>query len=376
MGKKSTVTFISMVIAIISFTIFLSLFPQGVEIVKGERIKYEGTHLNFYGGIRGEGNASIYAANSTLVINGETFHGSMLIEGKITFNSSSALFYEGKVLASHLKFTSPSCIIYSSGEKSEYEEARATLKGNISVEMDGEMEMKEGEENTTLLSRLLPEKFAGVFPLKFERLFLIREGKIWINGEEMNFSRYVFFRGEGTYKTPGSFEGKAYLIAIDGRFYEEESRIFFFPYRLIILWIVAIAIFILSLFIKKKNFREKDEIFVGAAIIFPIFFFAISFYIWNGNMEMIFGLNIFQMREINIINILFLSLSIVPYLVVVGIIGFPARVAISSLFEIPGFSTIGKMIGRCVGFILATLWGMEMMGAILNLTLSPLLRLI
>jgi len=339
-------------------------------------VKYEGDALNFYGGMRGKGNATIYTYNSTIMIENETMEGNAIIEGDISFNTSSALFYEEKILSNSIFFSTSSCHIYYEGSRKLYHRISGSIEGNISMEMEGNVKMVEGKENATLLSILLPGEFTRAFPLKFERLFLIKGGKIWINGEEKNFSDYVFFRGEGDYSIPYKFEGKAYMLAMDGEFYEEGKRIFFFPLKMVILWIISISIFLVSLFIKKKMFEEKDEIFVGPAIIFPILFFAISFYLWNGNMELIFGLNIFQIREINIVNVLFISLSIVPYLVSIGLIGFPARIAISSLSEIFGLSNLGKMVGRCIGFILTTLWGLEMIGGVLNLTLSPLLRLI
>ncbi|MCD6480845.1 MAG: hypothetical protein J7L31_01040 [Thermoplasmata archaeon] len=377
MGKKSTAIFVSIVISIIGFTAFFSLFPHGIKMVKEESIKYEGpdTNISFYGGMKGSGSATIYAYNSTLTINNDTLHGNLLLKGEISFSSPSMLFYEGKFFAPSMHFNSSSLSVYHEGKESMYAPAAGMLEGNISMETDGLVKIGRGEENVSLLSLILPEDFTRVFPLKFERLFLINGGKVWINGREKNFSEYVFFRGEGEYSS-SLFQGHAYLIASDGKFHEGGKRIFIFPLKLVILWIITIVILIISIFIKKTTFEERDEIFAGPSVIMPILFFAISFYLWNSNMELILGLNLFDIREINTVNILFILLSIVPYLVAAGIIGFPLRVATSSIFEIFGLSNVGKMVGRCLGFIFTTLWGLEMISTVLNLTLSPLLRLI
>ena len=93
-------------------------------------------------------------------------------------------------------------------------------------------------------------------------------------------------------------------------------------------------------------------------------------------MERIFGLSLMDVKKITIGNLLFLSLFIVPYLVAVGIIGFPAKVAVAAIFEMIGLSNVGKGIGRAIGFSLTTFWGISLISSLLNLTLSPLLRLL
>ncbi len=376
MGKGSTITFVSIIASIIIFSAFLSIFPHGIKIARMDEIKYEGNELNFYGGMEGNGTGRIYAYNSFLTIEGESINGSMMMEGSFHFVSPSSLFMKGAIVSNAIQFHAFECILYYKNGEKMYKNVDGVLEGNISLNISGEFIMKEGCENKSFLSSIIPNDFSRVFPLKFNKLFFIEGGKIWVNGEERNFSDYVFFRGEGKFISPSTFKGGGYLLAIDGEFYEKGDRIFIFPIKVIILWIAAISIFIISLFFKKNIMVEKDKIFMGFSIVVPILFFAISFYLWNGELERIFGLNLFALREINIGNALFISLAIVPYLVAVGIIGFPTKVAISSVFEIFGMVNLGKGIGRCCGFLLTTIWGISMINSILNMALSPLLRLL
>jgi len=374
MGKASTMTFIAIIASIIGFSLFISAFPEGIKISHPASIYYEGSNVKFYGKIEGKGTAEIIAYNSSVVINNESFEGNIIINGSLSFSCPSALLAEGKILAKYVLIKGKNCWTYNGGKKF-YETMDATIAGNLSINLKGKLYLNESSEENK--SDLLPVDFSRIFPMKFNKIFFIDgKGKIEIDGMERNFTKYVFFRGEGEYDTLGKLNASGYLLAKDGKFYDNEKKIFFIPVKVFLLWIVAVVSFILSLIFKKNIFLERDKLFFGFSIVISILFFAISFFLWNCEMERIFGLNLFDIRNITIANVLFLSLAIVPYLVAIGIIGLPARIAISSIFEIVGLSNIGKGIGRCVGFMLTTFWGISLINSILNLTLSPLLRLI
>lgn len=375
MGKASTVTFISVVASIIFFSIFISVYPNGFKISHPHDIQYEGKEIKFYGGMDGIGEGEILCVNSFFYSNSTSFYGNFSITGEINFSSENAILIEEKIFSRNLSFSGKNCWFYSGNENKFYKNIYGRITGNLSINFNGEIFMKEtSTENKS--TPILPSEFAKIFPLKFNKIFYINGGRIWIEGRENNFSKYVFFRGEGKYNTNGEFNGKGYLIAIDNKFYDEEKKIYFIPVKIIFLWIFAVAMFIISLLVKKNIFLEKDKMFAGFSIISGILFFAISLFLWNCEMERIFGLNLFEIREITIGNILFLSLAIVPYMVAVGIIGFPIKVATASFFEIFGMTNIGKGIGRCAGFLITAIWGISLITSILNITLSSLLRLI
>jgi len=373
MGKISTVTFISIVASIIVFSVFVAAFPAGIKIFSPFSILYEGENLKFYGGIEGEGN-ELYSINSSAFLNNRSINGQILINGSIYFNSCSAFFTENKVFTKEVEIHGKNCWVTTDDGNTFYESIDGKIEGEILIEIEGEIKLMEGIENKSI--EIVPESFIKIFPAKFNKIFFINgSGKIKIDGEEKNFSKYVFFRGEGKYDK-NRLNASGYLLAVDGKFYDEEKKIYFIPLKIFALWIVAIALFIISSFLKKNIFTEKDEMFAGFSAIMWLLFFGISIYLWNCEMERIFGLSLMDVKEVTIGNFLFLSLFIVPYLVAVGIIGFPAKVVVAAIFEMIGLSNVGRGIGRATGFSLTAFWGISLISSLLNLTLSPLLRLL
>ncbi len=373
MEKASTVTFISMVASIIAFSIFVSALPEGIKISSTNKIGYNGKNLAFYGGIEGSGK-ELYAINSSAILNNRSFEGNILINGSLFFISYSALLIEEKVITKEVKIYGENCWVKIGSDNVFYKNIDGEINGEILIEINGEIKLKEGVENKSI--GILPEDFARVFPAKLNKIFFINgSGKIKIDGKEKNFSKYVFFRGEGEYDK-NKLNASGYLLAIDGEFYDNEKRVYFIPLKIIFLWIIALALFVISSFLKKNILFEKDKVFAGFSAVMWLLFFGISIYLWNSEMERIFGLNLLDVKKITVANILFLSLSIVPYLVAVGIIGFPARVAVASVFEMAGLTNIGKGIGRAIGFSLTAFWGISLINSLLNLTLSPLLKLL
>ncbi|MCD6448172.1 MAG: hypothetical protein J7L58_03905 [Thermoplasmata archaeon] len=373
MGKTSTVTFISIVASIIAFSIFISAFPEGIKISSPLDIKYEGRDFKFYGGIEGEG-SKLYSINSSAILNNMSIEGKILVNGSFVFVSYSALFVAEKIFTKEIEIHGKNCWVTTDNNSTFYESIDGKIKGEILIEIEGEIKLMEGMENKSI--EVVPESFIKIFPAKFNKIFFINgSGKIEIEGEEKNFSKYVFFRGEGKYNK-NRLNASGYLLAIDGKFYDDEKKIYFIPLKIFALWVVAIALFIISSFLKKNIFIEKDEMFAGFSAIMWLLFFGISIYLWSCEMERIFGLSLMDVKKITIGSLLFLSLFIVPYLVAVGIIGFPAKVAVAAIFEMIGLSNVGKGIGRAIGFSLTTFWGISLISSLLNLTLSPLLRLL
>ena len=51
------------------------------------------------------------------------------------------------------------------------------------------------------------------------------------------------------------------------------SNLFFIPVKIVIIWIAAVTLFIISLLFKKDMFHEKDSLFRGISIVTPVLFF-------------------------------------------------------------------------------------------------------
>jgi len=362
MGKASSITLFSGVVALIAFSAFITAYPHGIKFFNGYDVHYEGKNIMFYG--CAEGNAyKLVAYNYSALLNNDSKYGYEIeIEGDLEFYCQQTILNgtEGIILANKTTIKGVNCKV--NGEF--YEEINGEINGNISIFYVNAY-LKEGESFN----------YKNMSIDSINRIFLITGGSFSINGKKIeNFSK-ILFRGEGEI-TADKFDGKAYFIIVDNDVYEgAKKKIFIFPIEIVILWIVAVAIFILSSFVRKDSFKEFDEVFKGFSTVISVLFFAISFYLWNGEMDRILGINIINLLKgnITVYGIVFLSISLVPYIVSIALIGFPVRIAISSAFEIFGLSHIGKGIGRSVGFMLTVFLGISLFPSIIKITLAPLL---
>jgi len=191
MGKASTITFISLVASIIFFSIFISLYPNGLKISKPYKVYYEGNDIKFYGRIEGNGEGEIFSINSFFYSNTTQFYGNFSIIGNISFFSENAILIEEKIFSHNISFSGKNCWFYYGNEKKFYEDIGGRIIGNSSIVFNGELSLKESPlENKS--SSVLPSEFTRIFPLKFNKIFYINGGGIWIEGKEINFSKYVF----------------------------------------------------------------------------------------------------------------------------------------------------------------------------------------
>lgn len=374
MGRASTVTFISLIAALIIFPMFISLFPEGIHISTPDTIVYEGEDLHFYGSIMGSGDAELVAYESRIFMNNETQYVEYLtISGNISFACQDVLLEGDTVFATNVTIHGNDCLI--TGDGIHTTEIQGYISGTIGIRCYGTMTLKESQaENRSI--PFIEEDFSRVFPARFDSIFFITNGSVKVNGESVAFEHHVFFRGEGIYREGNRFEGTGHLTATDGKFYDNEKTIVFLPAKVVILWMVAVALFIGSLYVKKTTFSEQDEMFMGFSYVAGALFLALSLFLWHAELQRICGINLFDMGTLTTGNILFLSLAVVPYLVAIGIIGFPVSVTVSSLFSMVGLSNLGKGIGRSAGLLMTTLWGISLLSSILNVTFSPLLRLL
>jgi len=327
-------------------------------------------NINFYGGIEGNGSIVLYADNFTIQINGNKFNGNVAkLEGHFHFYIPSA-FYSNNSAEFKKVILNGTGYLNIDGNKS-YGKFDLIMNGSIDMNIsNGNLSFMKSEEK-------LDKNFdkLALLPFALDKIFYIEHGNGSIDGSVVNFSNLIF-RGDGNYHA-NKFSGKTYLIFNNKKFYENEDKIFYIPSKIIFLWSIAIILFIISLFLKGGKFLEFDKKFYGLSFILAILFLAITFFIWINQANIIFGKDVFQLiNEINLQNIIYLSFIIVPYLVFIGIIAFPIKLIVSSIFDLFGFINLGKAIGRSLGFSFGIWLGISMLSSILNLIFYPLFRFI
>lgn len=369
MQKPSSITFLSAIFSIIFFSIFVSMFPNGINMAHKYDITCE-NNINFYGGIKGNGSILLYADNFTIQINENKFNGSVAkLEGYFCFYIPSALY---------------------SNDSAEFK--KAILNGTGYLNMDGNIShgkfdliingnigtnISNGNFSFMKSKEKLDKNFdkLALLPFALDEIFYIEHGNGSIDGSIVNFSNLIF-RGNGNYHA-NKFSGKTYLIFNNKKFFDTEDKIFYIPSKIIFLWGIAIILSIISIFLKGDKFLEFDKKFYGLSFILGLLFLAITLFLWINQANTIFGKNAFQlMNEINLQNIIYLSFIILPYLVFIGLIAFPIRLIISSIFDFLGFINLGKAVGRSLGFLFGTWLGIFMLPSILNLIFYPLFRFI
>ncbi|MEM2583678.1 MAG: hypothetical protein QW519_04920, partial [Candidatus Thermoplasmatota archaeon] len=347
---KGAITFLSIFLFLISFFIFIKIFPEGIKIAPSTKIEIEGEMILF-GDIRGEVNR-IYSKNFSILYNEIENKGEEIyIEGNISFNCK-ILAISDSLATNETYFHGKNCII-SNKEKKFYETIDGKIEGNIFIYPYGIIYLNESENEIEINSSL---------PFKLKNFVFSKNGRFFID-KEKNFS-FIAFTGIGEYKNEEKkFYGEAKIIFIDNKFYEK------FSYKwLIYIWIASVIIFIPSLFFKREQI-EKDKNYLGFSIVSSIFFFCISIFLWNCEIKRIVGLNIFDLK-----NFLKFSFSLILYLFSFAMIGFPIRIAISSFFEFFGIVNIGRAIARSIGFLMIFILGIIFLPFLMNITLSPFLK--
>lgn len=366
MGKASSITLISAVAALIAFSTFITVYPQGIKIFDGYDVHYEGDDILFYGGAEGSA-FQLIAYNYSAVINNRSMDNDILaIKGNIYFSCAQAILNGTKelILTNKTIIEGNNCKVNGKF----YEKIEGEIKGDAICINYSYAKLYEGKR----------EDYSNISLDAMNKVFLITGGNLFIDGEKISNFSAILFRGEGEI-TKNILDGRAYFIMIDNEIYENvKKKISIFPAEMVIIWGVAIVIFILSSFVKKGFFKEFDKPFGGFAIAISILFFAISFYLWNNEINRLLGINIFYLlkNKLTIYSIFFISFSIVPYVVAIALIGFPSRIAVSSIFEIFGLSNIGKGIGRAIGFMMATFLGITWFSSIFKITLFPLFKML
>ena len=330
--------------------------------------------------MEGRSYLNLYSKNCSIVLNNKSMNASYVnLKGNFNFYFPSALYIDGEAYSNESKLNGTGYINIDGNEK--YGNIVLNIYGiavtnfsnpNISF-------IKGNEEISSFIEKVPIEKeeikklveILKILPIAMNEIFWL-DGKGNINGINETFVKTIF-RGTGKYSM-NKLNGKTYLLINNKKFYENEKKIYFIPYKLIIIWAIAISLFIISSIFGKE---KKDEKFFGLSIVVAFLFLAITFFLWIKQAEIIFGKSLFQiLQNINLAGILFITIITIPYMMFISLIAFPIRISTSSIFYLFGYSNIGKAIGRCIGFILGLFIGIAMLPSLLNMIFSPLLRLL
>ena len=378
--KPSSITFLTAIFSLIAFSAFVVTFPNGINIAEKHELVIKNPEITFYGGAKGNGSFVIYSSNST--INGENVS-YMKFEGEGSFYFPSFLYTNGKAYCKKLNFNATGKMEIN-GKKS-YGEYSIKIDGyavinfsslNISF-FKGKEKLQDFLKNISIEENIEElTKLMDLLPISIDKFFYI-EGNGSIDKGRENSSKFIF-RGTGNYSYD-KFIGTSYLIIKDKKFFEKENEIkigaFFIPEKLIYIWAVAIAVFIASLFFKKE--LEFDKHFSTIPLILSLLFLALTFYIWEKQATIIFGMSFFHsIMNANLKTVIAIVFIIIPYMEIIALIEFPIKIAISSSFSSIGLHHIGKIIGICFAYPVAIWLGIKMLASLLNMVFLPLLRLI
>ncbi|MEA2054168.1 MAG: hypothetical protein U9O96_03490 [Candidatus Thermoplasmatota archaeon] len=432
---------IAVVMALIIFSAVVSAYPRGMNISKMHSVIYSGNDdviLSGKIGIGGTINGIAISKN----ISKEQFLGvdEIIINGKGTgekrfFNTNLIITGgNGEInLSANINESLDSAIVFfdSSNETSIgiitkdtiyiqcYENAVLNIEGgNVSVgngtweeggdfniilkgDFDACIETKifgistDGEMNVSMKKgnvfddKLLDALDIELPPLPFDMngACVISGGTVFVDGTAMSIKNLSFFRGDGTAVINKSvyLNAKAILLTIDGNFYNDEkgTMVWFIPDKIIGLWPIAIATWIIIYFVRKK-FSTKigayDKGMGGVAAIIHLLCLAISFYLWDWEIRHKFGKSILSVATtaiqdgMGIQEWIVAPFELIPWFAAMVLIAIPVRIIFSSVFSLIGLEKVGKGAGKATGLLLLFFVGVIYIPFFLNVTIAPLIK--
>jgi len=206
--------------------------------------------------------------------------------------------------------------------------------------------------------------------------------------ETRETSNIIILRGSGTAHIGKqiSVDASGPLVIKDGRFVTDEdaSYIWFIPDRIIGLWPVAIAAWLISVFMRKKwttRFEDHDRHLTGVALIIRVLLLGVAAYLWDREIQYMFGKSIFsallsliQGGETGLQAWIVAPFELIPYLAALVFIGLPVRFILSAALGFIGIKRLGDEIGKGTGALLAFLVGAAYIAFYLNVTFAPIVK--
>jgi len=273
-----------------------------------------------------------------------------------------------------------------------------TLKGGFNASMDAKIFgiSTVGTMNVSVgRGSVFDDKLLDTFdielpplPFDFNGFFAVSGGELLVDGNSVVIKNFSFFRGTGTAVIAGNnvhIDMKAALVVIDGDFYSTEKGtiLWFIPDRIIGLWPIAIAVWVITSLVKRRymsKVEDYDKGLSGTSMVIHVLGFAISSYLWDREIRYIFGRSIlsavvesvkggFSVGQWTVA-----PFEIVPWLAVLAFIAFPVSIILSSIFGLIGFERLGKGVGKATGLLLLFFAGVVYISFFLNITLSPLIK--
>ncbi|KAA0002994.1 MAG: hypothetical protein FE048_02540 [Thermoplasmata archaeon] len=420
------------VVALLVFIGIIAAYPQGMKISSSHEVFFEGKNAFIAGeslisgkikGICEMKNISFFNSSNVprVEINGNEFtnvnvsiiaeEGEMDIDGILLSPPSFSLIMfnatEKKVYAMICKNISFNASTIAAMVKNASISINGiTLKGNYTLILTGgfrssikakqfsfpangiSISFKEGERDCGLIDKFLEETEIELPPIPFsiDGIFFAEKGNISVNGEHIS-SNFSIMRGEGdVFLRDGcSLHGNMRLLFINGEFYSEEKAtiLSFIPNKLLLFWPLAIGVWLVATFFEKKfgrKFEQYDKELGGIAFVIHLFFVITSFYLWDREINYLFGKSVIPALissikgNIAIQEWIIAPFEFIPWIIVIVLMAIPIRIILSSIFSYMGLETLGKGVGKGVGIFMSFFIGILYVSFFLTIIISPFIK--
>ncbi len=436
----NTITIVAGVIALIIFSAVVSAYPHGMEISKAYDVVYDGSEnmiLTGKIGISGNINGIVASENifseqfsgideiivrdgvskRTFFDKGVVITGgdaeinlSVYVDEKfecavVLFDSSNKTSI-GIITEDIMHFTCSgdailsvknSSIAVGNGTWEGDGDFIIVLKGGFDASLDAEIFgiSTDGAVNISVergsgFDGELLNKFdieLPPLPFDFNGACAVSDGVVSIDGSPETIKNFSFLRGEGTAMVGKNvhLDMKAILLILDGDFYPNDGGtvLWFIPDRIIGLWPIAIATWVIAALLRKRfstKIENYDKGLSGVAMIIHILAFFISFYLWDWEIRYEFGQSILSVAVESIRGGIAMEqwviapFEIIPWFAALVLIAIPINITLSLIFGLIGLERLGKGAGKATGMLMLFFAGIIYVSFFLNITISPLVK--
>ena len=222
-------------------------------------------------------------------------------------------------------------------------------------------------------------------PFSPDGLLGVTDAVLTVDGAEREPANVSLLRGEGTAHIGHHVSVRATgpLVFQDSTFISDRqsSVVWFVPRRIIGLWPLAIATWIVTALVRKKwGARvQRDTRFRGVAVILHLLPLALALYLWDRETEYLFGKSILAALAslingggVSLDQWIIVPFEVIPLLAALAFIAVPGGLIVSAASRLLGVETLGEGVGRGTGALLSFLVGTAYIPFFLNVTLAPI----
>lgn len=438
-SEKSAISVIvvSGVLSLLIFSAVVAAFPQGMHRSPLHTVSYEGTADAFFSGqltISGPLNGTLVSRNvSTCTFSGmdevrisDAWHeeqyfapapltvtgGWCIINGSaflnVTFPAAVAVYNHTNTTRLSLFSSSPLIVQYTSPVRLTVEGGTLTVNNHtwqetvyvdlspgarmdvsaatfgLSTEDVLSLAFERGEQIPPSLADSLDVPLSSL-PFSPDGLLGVMDTSLTVDGAERESATISLLRGEGTARIGPRVSAQATgpLVVRDGTFVSDRqpSVVWFIPHRIIGLWPLAIAAWIMAAMIRKKwgVSEQRDHRFRGLAVILHLLPLAVALYLWDRETHYLFGKSILGALSslvrgggITLGQWIIVPFEVIPLLAALALIAVPVAIIISAISRLLGVETLGEGVGKGTGAVLSFLVGVVYIPFFLNVTLAPI----